>query len=512
MEEEQKNNSVNPSRRSFLKNASLAVGGAVIGGGILNDLLSGKAEAADKSSKDKVKPKDLETEARFLVKNGLVITLEKSDADFMKADILVENGKITAIKPNMDISGVQVIDASGMIVMPGFVDTHRHVWEALVRGIGTDWSIATYLNTIYFQELGGKLRPEDSYIADLLGALEALNAGVTTMLDWSAINTPEHADALIQGLKESGIRGVFAYGTPITNISTYWAPDSTTMHPLDSRRVKKQYFSSDDQLLTMGLAIRGPEFVSIDVTRKDIMLARELGAIASMHVGVGIAGVRTKPVLQLRDANLLGPDLNFVHASTLTDEELKLIGQSGGSLSSTPEVESQMGHGWPAIGRYMAQGYRPSLGVDVVVSTGPDMFSQMKFALQVTRAIENAKILESGKDVAQLSLSARDALEFATIEGARALHLDRKIGTLAPGKEADMIFVRTTDLNLTPVNNPIGLVTLCANPSNIDSVFVAGKAMKRNGKLLNVDLDRVRRLASASAEYVLNAFGPTPRF
>jgi 5-methylthioadenosine/S-adenosylhomocysteine deaminase len=443
--------------------------------------------------------------SKTILKNGCVLTLDRSLGNFKRADVLIEGTKIAAIGPNLEAGDAKVVDASDMIVMPGFVDTHRHVWESLVRNVGGDWSLEKYLTSIYFGNIGSHLRPQDGYIGNLLGALEALDAGVTTLLDWSMINTPEHADELIRGMQDSGTRGVFAYG--ISGEGDYWNRESKLKHDEDSRRIKKRYFSSSDQLLTMGLAIRGPEFSHWEAAEHDIKLARELDAICTMHLGFGTWGSVDRSIEKLHKAGLLGPDLNFAHANTLSYGEYKLIADSGASVSVTPEVEKMMGHGYPATGLLLENGGRPALGVDVVTSTGGDMFSQMKFALQAERSRVNGVTLASGNMPDKLHISALDVLEFATINGARALGLEHKIGTLTPGKEADIIMIRTTDLNMFPVNDPVTAVTLCANTSNVDSVFVAGKAVKRGGTMLNIDLNRIRKAAIESRDYIFSQYG-----
>lgn len=440
---------------------------------------------------------------KLLVKNGCVLTLDKSIGDFSKADILIEGKKIVAIGPNIEAEDCEVIDASDMIVMPGFVDSHRHTWESIIRNIGPDWSLVKYLENIYYGNIGSLLRPNDGFVANYLGALEALDAGVTTILDWSMIISPEHSDEFIRGLEASGIRAVFAHGVP--GDGEYWSRDSQ-LEAQDSRRLKKQYFSSDDQLLTMGLAIRGPEFSSWDVSVKEIHLARELDAVCSMHLGFGTWGSVDRSIEKLHHAGHLGPDLNFVHANTLSYGEFKLIADSGASISVTPEIELMMGHGYPATGLFLENGGRPALGVDVVTSTGGDMFAQMKSTLQAERSRINEVTLAKGEMPYHLKVTARDVLEFATIDSARALKLDRKVGTLTPGKEADFIMVRTTDLNMFPINDPVGAVTQCAHTGNVDSVFVAGKAIKRNGKMLNVNLADLRHKAYESQSYVLSKY------
>ncbi|MDC3415122.1 amidohydrolase family protein [Terrihalobacillus insolitus] len=440
---------------------------------------------------------------KLLVKNGTVLTLDKNIGDFHKADILIEGKKILDIKPNIVATDSEIVDASDMIVMPGFVDSHRHTWESLVRNIGPDWSLPKYLENIYYGNIGSLSRPEDGYVANYLGALEALDAGVTTILDWSMIISPDHSDELIRGLQDSGIRSVFAHGVP--GDGEYWSRDSL-LEIQDSRRIRKQYFSSDNQLMTMGLAIRGPEFSAWDAAVNEIKLVRELDVICSMHLGFGTWGSVDRSIEKLHQAGLLGSDLNFVHANTLSYEEYKLIADSGASVSITPEIEMNMGHGYPATGLFMENGGNPAFGVDVVTTTGGDMFAQMKSALQAERARVNDQTLSKQEMPYDLHLSAREVLEFATDAGAKALKLDHKVGTLTPGKEADFIFVRTSDVNMFPVNDPVSAVTQCAHTGNVDSVFVAGEGVKRNGKLLNVDLADLRKKANKSQEYIVNKY------
>ncbi|WP_270169937.1 amidohydrolase family protein [Paenibacillus sp. SYP-B4298] len=437
---------------------------------------------------------------RRVIKNGYILTLDHSIGNLERADILIEGSTIVTIQAGLDVSDCEVIDATDMIVMPGFVDTHRHVWESLLRTIGTDWSLPNYLQSLYYGGIGSRLRPVDCHAANLLGALEALNAGVTTVLDWSMIYSPEHADALISGLQASGIRGVFAYG--VSGETEYWDRESRKRVPQDVHRIKRDYFSSEDQLLTLGLAIRGPEFSSWEATVEDIRLARELNAVCSMHVGFGNWGPHDRSIEKLHHAGLLGPDLNMVHANTMSSDEYRMLAEAGASLSVTPEIEMMMGHGYPATGRFLEHGGIPALGVDVVTSTAGDMFAQMKFALQAERARVNQQVLDAGDMPDTLHIKAEQALQFATTAGARALQLEHKIGSLSPGKEADLIMIRMTDLNLFPVMDPIGAVVQFAHPGNVDSVFVAGRPVKRHGKLLHVDLDHVRALASESVSYL----------
>lgn len=442
----------------------------------------------------------------YLLKNGCVLSMDARIGQFNRADVLIQDSLIAAVQPNIEVSDadVVVIDASDMIVMPGLVDTHRHMWESLVKTAGTNWSLPVYLQNLYYGAMGSKLRPQDSYIANLLGSLEALNAGVTTVLDWSMPYSPDHTDGLIRGLQDAGIRAVFAHGVP--GETAYWNRESILSYPENIRGVKERYFSSSDQLVTYGLAIRGPEFSHWDTTVQDIQLAEELDAICSMHVGFGSWGSADRSISRMYEAGLLTPRINVVHGNTMGMDEFKMLADTGASLPVTPEVEMMMGHGYPATGYFLEHGGTPTLGVDVVTSTGGDMFSQMKFALQAERSRTNELLLAQGEMPGELSLQASQVLRFATSAGAQALGLERKTGSVTPGKDADLIMIRTTDLNLFPVHDPIGAVVQFANPSNVDTVFVAGKLVKQNGKLLHVNLDDIRSKAMESKEYLLTQY------
>jgi len=437
-----------------------------------------------------------------LFKNGTVITSDSNLGNFKDADVLIENDKIVAVGPNLSAEDCEVIDAKDMIVMPGLVDTHRHTWESVIRNVGADWSLQTYLGNIYYGNIGSKRRPEDDYIGNLLGSLEALESGVTTLYDWTMIISNNHAEEMIRGLKESGIRAIFGYGSP--GDAEYWNSDSKLDTIEEARAIKERHFSSDDQLLTMGLAIRGPEFSSWETSVKEIQFAHEIDAVCSMHLGFGTWGSTERSIEKLHAAGLLGEHLNFAHANAVQPEEVQLLAENGGSISVTPEVEMMMGHGYPAIGLALENGVKPALGVDVVTSTGGDMFTQMKFALQADRARVNQEQLSQGiMPGPELHLSAKSILESATIDGAKALRLDHKVGSLTPGKQADLIMISKNDLNIFPVNDPVGTVVQCTNTANVDSVYVAGNPVKKNGKMIGIDIERIKRLATAASEHLL---------
>jgi 5-methylthioadenosine/S-adenosylhomocysteine deaminase len=442
-----------------------------------------------------------------LIRGGYVLTLDPSLGDLPHTDVLIDGETITAVGPGLTAGPhANVIDARNRIVMPGFVDTHRHTWQTPVRGVLPSCTLDEYFAGM-LNNIGMQYRAEDVYIANLMGALEAINAGITTLLDWSHVNnTPEHADAAIEGLTDSGIRAVYAHGVPVGG--DWWAYSSKE-HPEDIRRIRKQYFQSDDQLLTLALAARAPGNTTPDVARHDWHLARDLGIRISVHVGMRLTGVHVNHVLTLNQLGLMGPDTTYIHCTDSTDEELDLIAKTGGSASLAPFVEMLMGHGVPPTGRLVARGVRPSLSIDVVSSVPGEMFTQMRTALVQERILA---FTETPDTAFAPTLTHRDVLEFATIDGARACALDHKIGTITPGKQADIVLVRTDQVNVAPVIDPVATVVICADTSNIDTVFVAGRIVKLNGQLVRVDLPRLLERLADARDYLLSRAGMIPQW
>jgi 5-methylthioadenosine/S-adenosylhomocysteine deaminase len=439
--------------------------------------------------------------SRILLKNGVVLTLDPKIGNFMQADVLIDGSKIAAVGPNLSAEGAEVIDASNTVVMPGFVDSHRHIWEGILRNIGTDVPLEGEISYLAFilNTLAPVYRPQDVYAGNMVSILGALDAGITTVLDWSHIQaTPDHTEEGIRALKDSGIRAVFAYGNP------WWKyPEADQDNWF--RDAAKRHFSSKDQLLTLGYAPPGPEFTPFDMAKGHWELAREMDAHLTVHVGVGTAGRHGK-LGEMGKAGLLKDDTTYIHCTTLNDEEIQMIVDTGGTVSLAAPVEMMMGHGMVPIQRFLDRGLRPSLSVDVETNVPNDMFTQMRVLLSLQRALLFEEVL-AGRDNLPNFLNARDALEFATVEGARANGLLDKTGTLTPGKEADIIMLRTDRVNVMPVNDPIGAVVWGMDTSNVDSVFVAGKAMKRNGQLLNVDLKSIQKMVTESRDYVVAQSG-----
>ncbi len=463
------------SRRQFLCTTAAATAAAPA---LATAFGAGEAQAAPKPAAGRP----------ILLKGGCVLSLDKSVGDFEQADVLIEGSRISAVKPGISAANAQVIDASKSIVMPGFVDTHRHMWQGFLRNVLPDGSLEDYRNVVQ-RKFGATMTPDDVYAADLVSALGAIDSGVTCVLDWSHIGTsPAHTDACIKGLQDSGVRAVFAYGAG-QNETGRVMEIATAKYPGDIARLRKQYFSSDNQLVTLYLAALGG---TPEATLSQFKAARDVGARISIHVGVGEFG-RNALLEKLHAAGGLKDDTTYIHCCTLNDTEWKLMRDTGGTVSIAGYVETLMGHGNPPTQKAIDMGIRPSLSVDVETSVPNDFFTQMRTVFSLQKNEVWARRLAGDKNPPKF-LTAREVLEFATIEGARANGLDKKIGSLTPGKEADIIMLRTDRLNVMPMNNAVGAVVTSMTAANVDTVLIAGKVMKRNGQLVGVDMNRVARL------------------
>ena len=431
---------------------------------------------------------------KTLIRGGTVLSMDPALGDLPSGDVLIEGEKILAVGPDLSNGEVEVIDAEGMIVMPGFVDSHRHIWEGLLRNIGTDVPLEGRTSYISFvlHKLAPAFRPEDAYVGNLVSALGAIDAGITTLLDWSHIqDSPAHTDAVIQALDDSGLRAVFAYGFP-------WWGKWEERQPSWFVRAASEHFSSKDQKLTLALAAPGPEFTDFEITRDHWKLARETDARITTHVGVGSYGQDGK-LQEFGEAGLLGADTTYIHCTTLNDTEIQMIVDTGGTVSLASPVEMMMGHGMPPIQKFLDRGLRPSLSVDVETNVPADLFNQMRSVLGLQRAIATAE----GKT----PVSTREVLGYATVEGAKANGLETKVGTLTPGKQADVILLRTDRMNVTPLNDPATAVVAGMDTGNVDTVLIGGRVMKRHGQLLHVDWPALRDKAAESRDFVIDKSG-----
>lgn len=419
---------------------------------------------------------------RLLLKGGCVLSLDPKVGDFEKADVLIEGSRILQVRPNITASGATIIDATDTIVMPGFIDTHRHMWQGALRNILPNGLLSDYTRDIT-GAARAVYRPQDVHIGDLVSALGAINAGVTTLLDWSHIgNSPQHSDAAIAGLRESGVRAVYGYGGGTGGPQNQF--------PGDIRRLRRQYFSSSDQLLTLAMAT--------GVNAGDWRVAREVSAPITVHLQGANA------LNSVRD--LVGPDVTYIHCTNLAESDWQLIKASQGNVSIACPIEMGMGHGVPPIQEALAHGILPSLSTDVETEMPGDFFTQTRAVFSLQRMLVLARQRAGEQNLPPL-LTARDVVGFATIEGAKDNGLEKKIGTLTPGKEADVIMLRTDQINVMPVNNVYGAIVLGMDTSNVDTVLIGGKIMKRQGKLVGVDLRRIQREVQQSRDYIVAKAG-----
>ena len=437
--------------------------------------------------------------ARRILFTGATIVTMDPELGTLQGDLLVEGDAIAAIGPDLSADGAVVVDASGTILAPGFVDTHRHAWEAQLRRIMPDVDdLGGYVMTT-LAGYATVYRPEDMYIGTRLAALTALDSGITTMLDFSHNSrTREHSEAAIEALRDTGIRGVHAsMGPHFGDWDRQW--------PADLTRLKGRYFSSDDQLLTLRLATLATDEIAGPALAYGPELAR---TAADLGIGVSVDAVfgeaSSRAVLSWAGHGILGPDVTLIHATGLTAEAWKAMGESGTTVALAPTSDAQIGleTAIPAVDEALAVGIRPGLSIDVEVALASDLFTQMRalLAIQRMRAVNAA--YGTGGELSRIT--TRDVLDFGTLQGARTNGLGDVTGSLTVGKKADLLVVRAEDLNNMPLNDPIGTLVLGSDARNITAVFVDGQPRKWDGQVLDVDLTALRAEVAASRDHVLN--------
>ena len=421
--------------------------------------------------------------SRIRVKSATIVSMDPALGIIEAGDLLIDDGKIVAVGRNVGSWAVREIDGRGMIAMPGFINGHIHLWQTALRGIAADWTLDHYFGVL-IGKVVNLYTPQDAYIGNLVGALDQINSGVTTLFDWCHIvNTPAHADAAVDALRDAGIRAIFAYGTPMTLFGT------KEPHPVDARRMRRERLSSSDALVTMALAIRGTDFAP-GTAEADIRFARDLDLSASFHVACAKHGPRPQSMQSLAEQHLLGPDINLVHANFLTPDEFRVVANNGASVSITPEIEMQMGLGLPPTGAAFAARANLNIGTDVVAGVSTDMFTQMRFLIQTQRALVNESFHKRETMPDRLTITVQQALELATIKSAQCIGLDRRIGSLTPGKQADVVLLRKSDINMRAAADPIAAIVLHAGVANVDTVIINGNIVKQDGKLTHRELAR----------------------
>src|SRR4051812_7336772 len=525
------------SRRNFLKSAA-ATGAAA---SALN-LFAPRPARADDPPPDMGRPG-----RRFVIRNGAVMSMDPQVGDFARADVLIEGKKILAVGPNLHAGNAAEIDARGRVVMPGFIDTHHHQFETALRSFLADGVLISDPtsgasgNTTYFEFILLKFapvyRPQDVYINEVFGGLSQLDCGVTTVHDVSQIHhSPQHSDAAVQALFDTGRRAAFGYFESAG--AAVIGSNPGNQYPQDATRIKKQWFSSNDQLVHMIMG--GEVYLGPNSTDQSWKLGRELDLQIAAHI-LSPFGIR--PIFDDLVAGHggngtigIGPDNLFIHMTGMSDLGWQAVKNAGAQVSLAFPIEMNMRHGIPPIIKMQQLGLEPSLSVDVECTLTADFFTQMRSAMNAQRAIVNQMILDSPngnqnlpnptdwglpqsavtvpgafpyfpKPPADLPplLTTRDVLRYATMNGAKGLRLDKKVGSLTPGKEADIIILDAESINVAPLNHVPNAVVSLMDRTNVETVIVAGKVRKWKGRLLGVDLPHLRRQLDASRDYIFSA-------
>jgi len=432
---------------------------------------------------------------KTLIKNAILATMDPATRDLRVGDILIVDDRIARVGTGIEADAADVIDATGMVASPGFVDTHRHVWQSLLRGVAIDWSLFEYMvemRTMY----PVCYDVSDAYLGNYVGALEAINAGITTLVDHSHLQISEdHSDALVQGLKDAKIRGIFGYGVyrnpryspgqdidPSSIIAEIAGPIEA-FHRDNAARVREEHFPSSDGLLRFGIA--SSEFFtfpSMEPVLEELAWSRTLEpARITFHAAIGIND-DVNIIESLSNAGALGDDLLLSHGNCLTDADLALIAREGGWLSTTPDTELQMAGTFPVLERVVRSGRLPSLGIDIVSGFPGDMFTQMRLMLQALRFREN-ELTHPGQLPSSARFPAAKMLEYATMGGATCVGLENEIGSLTQGKKADVVLTRIDAVNTAGLRDPVAALVFYANANDVEYVWIDGVARKRAGLL-----------------------------
>lgn len=466
------------SRRGFLE-AIAALGSLGLASCAANQRPASIFSATDRATGK------LPARSEFVVRNAYVVTMDPKLGDIPRGDVHVRNGALIAVGPNLTVPGVEQIDGNNRIALPGFVDTHFHLWGSFARGIVADGDFDYFP---VMSRLGPVMTPDDAYHSARLGIAEAINSGLTTIHDWSHnIISGAYADADLRAIRDTGIRARFSYGYS-RNLQT--KPEQTADFA-DIARVKREWFgSTNDGLTTMGFASRGAGDTPPKVYRAEWEFARGQGLPITQHAGRSIAEIkRFRRIEMLYKDKLLGPDVQLIHTYSASPEERAMIAETKTHVSIAPFTASRLASGLPYLGDLLSKGVQCSLSVDTTTVGGnADMFSIMRLMLQLNH-LRSMNVME---------VQPRRILELATLDGAKDLGIADRIGSLTPGKRADLILVRTDDLNVAPFFNPALLLVQQAQPYNVDTVVIDGRILKHKGELLALDAQEVIHRAAES--------------
>jgi cytosine/adenosine deaminase-related metal-dependent hydrolase len=440
-----------------------------------------------------------------MIIRGATILSQDDAVGELVGDIEIRDGVIAAVAPGLG-PDAEEIDARDMIAIPGFVDTHWHVWGTLLRGVIGDGKQHGWFARK--GRLAPHMTPEDMHNGVLLGAADGVAAGVTTIHDWAHnVLSGEHADANLRAHLALGTRVHFTYGAPSAHPSLSRdqmaamgaLPPDQALDVADAVRVREEWVPQFGGLLTVGINVRGPARSDPAVYREEWRLAREAGLPIAMHcAGTEAEMERIRQVRVLEEDGLLGPDVLLAHCLHLDAHEQRLLAERGVPVTFSPLSELRLAMGFPVLAALRSAGVQVSFSLDTTAIAGPaDPFVAMRIALGLSNAAR--------RDATEVT--PRDVLRHATLEGARALGLEAQIGSIAPGKRADIVLVRAQTLNAAPVADPAVAIVHCALPADVDTVLVDGRPLKRGGALLTVNPDQVIEAATASLHAVCERAG-----
>jgi cytosine/adenosine deaminase-related metal-dependent hydrolase len=437
---------------------------------------------------------------RPLVFRGATVLTMDAAGVVENGDVLVIGGAIAAVGRALEVpDGTVEVDATDGILMPGMVDTHRHMWQTALRGLGADWTLTQYF-VFYYLNWGKIHRPEDVHAGNLLSAVEAVDAGVTTTLDWShGLRTIDHAEAAVDALERAPGRFVFAHGN-IFDAPWEWATGA------DFRAFAERRFGSRDDMLGFQLAFdvtSDPAFPE----RAAFEVARELGLRVTTHAGVWGA-TNDDSIRLMWEHGAMTPDVTYVHATTLDEDSYQRIAATGGSVSVSTESEQSAGQGYPPTWRLRKHGIPVSLSMDTSVWWSADLFSAMRATLSADRSREHLEAHALGETVVHNALRAEDVVRWATIGGATALGLDPLIGSVTAGKRADLLLIKNErSPAMYPLINPYGTVVYQAGRGDVHTVLVDGRVVKHDGVLVGTDLAAAKDAVRGTVEHVRSTMG-----
>lgn len=446
------------------------------------------------------KGESLEHGRPIVFRHGLVLTMDATHRVLKDCDVLVADGVIKEIGPDLVApEGALQIDAAGGILMPGMIDTHRHMWQTAMRGYGADWSLSQYF-VWYYLQYGKNFRPEDIYAGNLLSAIEAVDAGVTTTVDWShGLQTIEHADAAVDALEAVPGRFVLAYGN-IQQGPWEWSTD-----PAFKDFYRRRVEGKGDMLgFQLAFDVTGdptfPEKAAFDV-------AKELGVAVTTHAGV-LGATGDESIRLMHENGCMGPDTVFVHASTLSEDSYFRIAASGGSASISTESEQSAGQGYPSSWRLRQFDIPISLSHDTSVWWSADLFTAMRTTIGADRSRQHLEAHAKGESVTHLDLRCEEVVHWATRGGAKALGLEDKIGSIEVGKRADLVLVKNEDSPVMfPILNPYGHAVMQAQRADVDTVVIDGNIVKHEHRLVGVDLAAAKAATTQTVDYLVKALG-----